>query len=114
LCNRVEEPARSVFATFGCGEIRPPIIEPTELFARAVGGDSDIVSKEMYTYEDRDESSASLRPEATCVVCRATIEHAMQPLSLPVTLSYTGTISRRDRPQKARYRQFYQIGAEVL
>ena len=114
LWNRVEETARQVFGTFGFGEIRPPIIEPTELFARAVGGDSDIVSKEMYTFEDRDESSASLRPEATASVCRAYIEHGMQQLPLPVKLYYMGPMFRRERPQKGRYRQFYQIGAEVL
>jgi len=114
LWNRVEETARAVFATFGFGEIRPPILEPTELFARAVGGGTDIVSKEMYTFEDRDESSTSLRPEATASVCRAYIEHAMQQLPLPVKLYYIGPMFRRERPQKGRYRQFYQIGAEVL
>jgi len=114
LWNRVEETARSVFGTFGFGEIRPPILEPTELFARAVGGDTDIVSKEMYTFEDRDESSTSLRPEATASVCRAYIEQGMQQLPLPVKLYYIGPMFRRERPQKGRYRQFYQIGAEVL
>jgi histidyl-tRNA synthetase len=114
LWNRVEETARQVFATFGFGEIRPPILEPTELFARAVGSDTDIVSKEMYTFEDRDESSTSLRPEATASVCRAYIEHGMQQLPLPVKLYYIGPMFRRERPQKGRYRQFYQIGAEVL
>jgi histidyl-tRNA synthetase len=114
LWNRVEETARQVFATFGFGEIRPPILEPTELFARAVGSDTDIVSKEMYTFDDRDESSTSLRPEATASVCRAYIEHGMQQLPLPVKLYYIGPMFRRERPQKGRYRQFYQIGAEVL
>jgi histidyl-tRNA synthetase len=114
LWNRVEETARAVFATFGFGEIRPPILESTELFARAVGSDTDIVSKEMYTFEDRDESSTSLRPEATASVCRAYIEHGMQQLPLPVKLYYIGPMFRRERPQKGRYRQFYQIGAEVL
>jgi len=114
MWNRVEETARSVFGTFGFGEIRPPILEPTELFARAVGGDTDIVSKEMYTFEDRDESSTSLRPEATASVCRAYIEQGMQQLPLPVKLYYIGPMFRRERPQKGRYRQFYQIGAEVL
>src|SRR5713226_3897638 len=78
LWNRVEQTAREVFGTFGFGEIRPPIFEQTELFARAVGGETDIVSKEMYTFEDRDETSVSLRPEATASVCRAYIEHGMQ------------------------------------
>jgi histidyl-tRNA synthetase len=220
LWNRVEQTAHEVFATFGYGEIRLPIFEPTELFARAVGGETDIVSKEMYTFEDfesselleyrnailtwRDEpvgsappgplgvgalaqfkpfadklqtffvlgreafekgqiprtpendaflrvfegevqgfhvsiqsrtneqcreavsylkdrvrglrfgDSLSLRPEATASVCRAYIEHNLQQLPQPVKLYYMGPMFRRERPQKGRYRQFYQIGAEVL
>jgi histidyl-tRNA synthetase len=184
LWNRVEQIAHEVFATFGFGEIRPPIFEPTDLFARAVGGDTDIVSKEMYTFEDHpvevrrpkrledfgpyltvvegllkkglvpdtDDNLAaigeykryweafqehgsdledlayaassahdialgpnlSLRPEATASVCRAYIEHNMQQLPQPVKLYYMGPMFRRERPQKGRYRQFYQIGAEVL
>src|SRR6516225_3946463 len=114
LWNRVEQTAHEVFATFGFGEIRPPIFEPTDLFARAVGGETDIVSKEMYSFEDRDETSVSLRPEATASVCRAYIEHGMQQLPAPVKLYYLGPMFRRERPQKGRYRQFYQIGAEVL
>jgi histidyl-tRNA synthetase len=114
LWNRVEQTAREVFGTFGFGEIRPPIFESTELFARAVGGETDIVSKEMYSFEDRDDTSVSLRPEATASVCRAYIEHGMQQLPAPVKLYYTGPMFRRERPQKGRYRQFYQIGAEVL
>jgi histidyl-tRNA synthetase len=216
LWNRVEQSAHEVFATFGFGEIRLPIFEPTELFARAVGGDTDIVSKEMYTFEDHDFSELdrlrtillfrapdiynphsislytnqlaeflgafeaglansevpipstpdnrralenlqklvtsinfilqdfkstpqalerfdlrvdearqalrvikfgdvlSLRPEATASVCRAYIEHGMQSLPQPVKLYYMGPMFRRERPQKGRYRQFYQIGAEVL
>jgi histidyl-tRNA synthetase len=114
LWNHVEQTAHGVFGTFGFGEIRPPVFEPTELFARAVGGDTDIVSKEMYTFEDRDESTISLRPEATASVCRSYIEHGMQQLAQPVKLYYIGPMFRRERPQKGRYRQFYQIGAEVL
>lgn len=131
LWSRVEEAARAVFGTFGFGEIRVPVFEPTELFARAVGGDTDIVSKEMYTFSDQPEvspesssratrhsplatSSISLRPEATASVCRAYIEHSMQQLPQPVKLYYMGPMFRRERPQKGRYRQFYQIGAEVL
>ena len=128
LWNRVEQTAHDVFATFGYGEIRPPIFEATELFARAVGGDTDIVSKEMYTFsatglaelrgtlaEMPDLAEViSLRPEATASVCRAYIEHNMQQLPQPVKLYYTGPMFRRERPQKGRYRQFYQIGAEVL
>ena len=128
LWNRVEQTAREVFGTYGFGEIRPPIFEPTELFARAVGGETDIVSKEMYTFRDRpegaeslatrhsplDSSLVSLRPEATASVCRAYIEHNMQQLPAPVKLYYLGPMFRRERPQKGRYRQFYQIGAEIL
>ncbi len=114
LWNRVEQTAREVFGTYGFGEIRPPIFESTELFARAVGGETDIVSKEMYSFEDRDDTSVSLRPEATASVCRAYIEHDMHALPQPVKLYYTGPMFRRERPQKGRYRQFYQIGAEVL
>jgi histidyl-tRNA synthetase len=128
LWNRAEQTAREVFSTYGFGEIRPPIFEPTELFARAVGGETDIVSKEMYTFPDRpegaeaaatrqsplDSSLVSLRPEATASVCRAYIEHNMQQLPAPVKLYYLGPMFRRERPQKGRYRQFYQIGAEVL
>jgi histidyl-tRNA synthetase len=154
LWNSVERTAREVFATYGFGEIRPPILEPTELFARAVGGETDIVSKEMYSLRDPiekyekqirfveeelpkldkqgesltqyledvqkefakypDAEMLSLRPEATASVCRAYIEHNMQQLPQPVKLYYTGPMFRRERPQKGRYRQFYQIGAEVL
>jgi len=216
LWNHVEETAHSVFGTFGFGEIRPPIFEPTDLFARAVGGDTDIVSKEMYTFpenpgvssleglraeavqlftayknnenelsagffvhsinslvrsiarrseggefeigaflqsdldtiknelvrysalEASNEAGAeesrrslliglafkvqllsfseavSLRPEATASVCRAYVEHNMQQLPQPQKLYYIGPMFRRERPQKGRYRQFYQIGAEVL
>jgi histidyl-tRNA synthetase len=183
LWNQVEQTAREVFATFHFGEIRPPIFEPTELFARAVGGDTDIVGKEMYSFNDapgqlpdfqdmlpaevlvrikemmndgqlaRNETlvaklefeasnyaarveeneqerasliwgyrlgsvrfgdSISLRPEATASVCRAYIENSMQQLPQPVKLYYIGPMFRRERPQKGRYRQFYQIGAEVL
>jgi histidyl-tRNA synthetase len=200
LWNRVEQTAREVFGTFGFGEIRPPIFEPTELFARAVGGDTDIVSKEMFKFDLYDSGSIRfwrnellhsvdpgshvqalrsflkeadslwssdrmdhtdsnkraldelrevrkqlesstlvsaqtetllarsaaaamhvdvgqevvLRPEATASVCRAYIEHGMHALPQPVKLYYTGPMFRRERPQKGRYRQFYQIGAEVL
>jgi histidyl-tRNA synthetase len=213
LWNRVEQTAYTVFGSFGFGEIRPPIFEPADLFARAVGGDTDIVSKEMYTFADswptelndlwatiagaqyipnkpthikaiaeqalayarelrraydleaipksdknlqhiesikafaeqtakkwheleygitendfnplrnfvlvytseiKGAPSISLRPEATASVCRAYIEHNMHQMPQPVKLYYMGPMFRRERPQKGRYRQFYQIGAEVL
>jgi histidyl-tRNA synthetase len=136
LWARVESTAREVFGTYGFGEIRPPIFEPTELFARAVGGETDIVSKEMYTFFDSpteevkstsdrlsgDEirqagdtsRNISLRPEATAGICRAYIEHNMHALPQPVKLFCFGPMFRRERPQKGRYRQFYQLDAEVL
>jgi len=165
LWNRVEQTARDVFATYNFREIRLPVIEHSELFARSVGIETDIVLKEMYTFPDptvvadrnflagmralRDlhdayqknrgytiarakdyvaaafaglsegiESAASrltsLRPEATASVVRAYIEHGMHTLPGDVKLYYIGPMFRRERPQKGRYRQFYQIGAEVL
>jgi histidyl-tRNA synthetase len=113
LWNRVEGAAREVFQSYGYGEIRLPIFEPTELFARSVGADTD-VGKEMYTFEDRDRTSAALRPEATASVVRAYIEHGMFTRPGNVKLYYIGPMFRRERPQKGRYRQFYQIGAELL
>jgi histidyl-tRNA synthetase len=111
--DRVETAAREVFSTFGYGEIRLPILEQTDLFARAVGSETDIVGKEMYTFDDAGDR-LSMRPEATASVCRAYIEHGMQTLPGNVKLYYIGPMFRRERPQKGRYRQFYQIGAEVL
>ena len=112
--NRVEQIAGEVFATYRFTEIRLPVFEQTELFARSVGVSTDIVGKEMYSFSDRDESSISLRPEATASVVRAYIEHGMQSQPGEVKLYYMGPMFRRERPQKGRYRQFYQIGAEVL
>jgi histidyl-tRNA synthetase len=156
LWNQIEQTAREVFSTFHFGEIRTPAFESTELFARSIGQDTDVIGKEMYTFvpnepppstsqlvaklaekpegtftpggsftrtedaevfeqEKRGSSdSISLRPEATASVCRAYIEHSMQQLPQPVKLYYIGPMFRRERPQKGRYRQFYQIGAEVL
>src|SRR5246500_2521862 len=114
LWNRVEQAARDVFGTFGFAEIRVPIFELTDLFARSVGLETDIVSKEMYSFQDRDDSSISLRPEATASVVRAYVEHGMQVQPGNVKLYYMGPMFRRERPQKGRYRQFYQIGAEML
>ena len=114
LWNRFEQTARNIFESYGFGEIRLPVFEETDLFARSIGVDTDVVGKEMYTFEDRDESSVSLRPEATASVARAYIEHGMHTLPGNVKLYYIGPMFRRERPQKGRYRQFYQIGAEVL
>ncbi len=114
LWNWFEQRALEVLETYNFREIRLPIFEETELFARSIGADTDVVGKEMYTFEDRDESSISLRPEATASVCRAYIEHGMHLLPGNQKLFYVGPMFRRERPQKGRYRQFYQIGAEVL
>jgi histidyl-tRNA synthetase len=114
LWNRVEETAREVFGTYGFADIRLPIFEPTELFARSIGLDTDVVSKEMYSFQDRDDASVTLRPEGTASAVRAYIEHGMQTRPGNVKLYYMGPMFRRERPQKGRYRQFYQIGAELL
>jgi histidyl-tRNA synthetase len=114
LWQRVEDEARRVFAAYDFREIRTPILEQTALFARSVGADTDIVTKEMYTFQDRDDESLTLRPEATASVVRAYIEHTMYNEGGIHKLYYIGPMFRRERPQKGRYRQFYQIGAEVL
>jgi histidyl-tRNA synthetase len=118
--NYVEGVARDVFRAYHFQEIRTPIFEATELFARGVGEETDIVSKEMYTWEDRGRAesdrgqSLTLRPENTAGVVRAYIEHKMWERSGVTKLFYIGPQFRRERPQKGRYRQFYQIGAEVI
>jgi len=122
LWNWFERTAREVFESFNFRDIRVPIFEETSLFARAVGTDTDIVGKEMFTFESHSGSgegtggteSLSLRPEATASVVRAYIEHGMHNLPGNQKLYYVGPMFRRERPQKGRYRQFYQIGAEVL
>jgi histidyl-tRNA synthetase len=119
LWNFVEAKVREVFRAYNFQEIRTPIFETTELFARGVGEETDIVSKEMYTWEDRGRAqsdkgqSLTLRPENTAGVVRAYIEHKMWERGLN-KLYYMGPQFRRERPQKGRYRQFYQIGAEAI
>ena len=112
--NRVETAAREVFRRYNYQEIRTPILEETALFARGVGEETDIVSKEMYTFEDRDGSSLTLRPEATASVMRSYIENRLDQRSGLQKLYYIGPMFRRERPQKGRYRQFFQIGAEAI
>ena len=120
LWNHVEATARRVFARYNFGEIRTPIFEDTSLFARGVGEETDIVSKEMYTWEDRARAqsekaqSLTLRPENTAGTVRAYIEHKLGETGLLQKLYYIGPQFRRERPQKGRYRQFWQIGAEVI
>src|SRR6202167_3938726 len=119
LWNFVESAVRDVFRAYNFQEIRTPIFEATELFARGVGEDTDIVSKEMFTWEDRGRAesdrgqSLTLRPENTAGVVRAYIQHDLEKRGLS-NLYYIGPQFRRERPQKGRYRQFYQIGAEVI
>ena len=112
--NRVEAVARAIFHAYNYHEIRTPILEETQLFARGVGAETDIVTKEMYTFTDRDESSLTLRPENTASVIRAYIEHRLDQRPGVQKLYYIGPMFRRERPQKGRYRQFYQIGAEAI
>jgi histidyl-tRNA synthetase len=120
LWNRIEATAREVFARYNFGEIRTPIFEDTALFARGVGEETDIVSKEMYTWEDRARAQSektqmlTLRPENTAGVVRAYIEHGLGESGQLQKLYYIGPQFRRERPQKGRYRQFSQIGAEVI
>jgi len=119
LWNRVESVVRDVFRAYNFQEIRTPVFEETALFARGVGEETDIVAKEMYTWEDRSRAasekgqSLTLRPENTAGVVRAYIEHKLWDRGLN-KLYYIGPQFRRERPQKGRYRQFYQIGAEVI
>ena len=119
LWNFVEAAARDVFHAYNFQEIRTPIFEETQLFARSVGEETDIVSKEMYTWEDRGRGqsekgqSLTLRPENTAGVVRAYVEHKLWDRGLN-KLYYIGPQFRRERPQKGRYRQFYQIGAETI
>jgi len=112
--NHVETVAREVFRTYNYQEIRTPLFEETTLFARGVGEDTDIVGKEMYTWEDRDGSSLTLRPEATASVMRAYIEHRLDQIPGVKKYYYMGPMFRRERPQKGRFRQFFQIGAEAI
>ena len=120
LWNRVESTARAVFARYGFGEIRTPILEDTSLFSRSVGEETDIVSKEIFTWEDRARAasekaqSLTLRPENTAGVVRAYIEHKLGETGQLQKLYYIGPQFRRERPQRGRYRQFWQIGAEVI
>ena len=109
---RVEDTARAVLEGYGYGEIRTPLVEVTELFKRSIGEVTDIVEKEMYSFEDRNGDSLSLRPEGTASCVRAAIENGL--LATPQRLWYRGPMFRHERPQRGRYRQFHQIGVEVL
>jgi histidyl-tRNA synthetase len=110
----VEDTAREVFEGFGFSEIRIPIVERTELFSRGIGEATDIVEKEMYTFTDRSGNSLTLRPEATASMARAYLEHQIYSFDPVAKLYCIGPMFRYERPQKGRYRQFYQIDAEVF
>lgn len=111
---RVESAAKEVFSLYGFREIRPPIIEPTAIFVRSIGETTDIVEKEMYTFPDKAGRSITLRPEGTASVVRAYVEHHLYNLPSPQKFYYCGPMFRYERPQKGRFRQFYQIGVEAF
>ena len=109
LSNRIKD----VFASYGYDEIRVPVVEKTELFARAIGDATDVVEKEMYSFEDRNGALLSLRPEGTAGVVRAVLQNGLL-YAAPVRLWYQGSMFRRERPQKGRTRQFHQFGVEIF
>ena len=111
---RVEAEARQVLERAGYRRIETPTFEATELFARGVGSSTDIVGKEMYTFDDGGGRSVTLRPEGTAPVCRAYVEHGMHKLAQPVKLWYLSPFYRREAPQAGRYREFWQVGAEAI
>ncbi|HEU4944685.1 MAG TPA: histidine--tRNA ligase, partial [Solirubrobacterales bacterium] len=111
---RIERTAAEIFARAGYESVATPSFEDTELFERGVGHSTDIVRKEMFTFEDKGGRSLTLRPEGTAPICRAYVEHGMQALAQPVKLSYVGPFFRHERPQAGRYRQFHQLGAEAI
>ena len=114
IWQHIQQKAHNIFHTFGYSEIIIPVIESADLFLRSIGETTDIVEKEMYTFEDRDGKKIALRPEGTASVVRSYIEHNIQQTVPFSKLYYIGPMFRRERPQAGRYRQFYQIGAEVF
>jgi histidyl-tRNA synthetase len=110
----VEREARRIFEPAGYGRIETPTFEATELFARGVGESTDVVQKEMYTFDDGGGRSVTLRPEGTAPICRAYIEHGMHKLPQPVRLWYLSSFYRHEAPQAGRFRQFWQVGVEAI
>src|ERR1700759_3244207 len=110
----IQAVAAGIFQRAGYETIQTPSFEGTELFERGVGKSTDIVRKEMFTFEDKGERSLTLRPEGTAPICRAYLEHGMHKLAQPVKLSYVGSFFRHERPQAGRYRQFNQLGIEGI
>ena len=111
---RVEVATRRILENYGYQEIRTPIFERTELFVRGIGEGTDIVEKQMYTFEDRGKESLTLRPEGTAPVIRACLEHHLLTRGGLYKVYYTGPMFRHERPQAGRFRQFHQIGAEAI
>lgn len=112
--HHIEDTSKKILELYGYSEIRPPLLEFTEVFSRGIGTTTDIVEKEMYTFEDRDGSSITLRPEGTASIVRSYIENSMHLKSHITKLYYLGPMFRHERPQKGRYRSFSQIGAELF
>jgi histidyl-tRNA synthetase len=111
---QIESTARRIFELYGFAEIRVPIMEKTELFSRSIGDATDIVEKEMYSFVDKGENRVTLRPEGTAGVMRSYIEHKLYAQDPVAKMYYMGPMFRYERPQKGRYRQFHQIGAEAI
>ena len=114
IWQKIEKEAKALFGAFGYKELRIPILEKTELFARSIGEATDIVEKEMYTFADRKGDKLTLRPEATASICRSYVQHKMYAADPVRKFCFMGPMFRRERPQKGRYRQFYQFDAEVF
>ncbi|MDI6890930.1 MAG: histidine--tRNA ligase [Thermodesulfovibrionales bacterium] len=114
IWQKVEEVAKDVFSAYGFQEIRPPIIEVTDIFTRSIGENTDIVEKEMYTFSDKAGRSITLRPEGTAPFVRCYVQNCLYNLPSPQKFFYSGPMFRYERPQKGRFRQFYHIGVEAL
>jgi histidyl-tRNA synthetase len=114
IWQQVEKVARDIFSVYGFQEVRPPIIESTDIFTRSIGDTTDIVEKEMYTFSDKAGRHISLRPEGTAPVVRCYVENHLYNLPPPQKFFYSGPMFRYERPQAGRFRQFYQIGAEAF
>ena len=109
----LESSAAAIFAAYGFDEMRIPVLEKTQVFTRAIGDATDVVEKEMYTFEDRNGDSLSLRPEGTAGIVRAVLQNSLL-YGQPLRIWYSGPMFRHERPQKGRTRQFHQIGAEIF
>jgi Histidyl-tRNA synthetase len=110
----IEDRATALCRLYGYQRLDTPVFEDFQLFARSIGEGTDIVTKEMYTFEDRSGNTLALRPEGTAPVCRAYLEHGLGSLPQPVKLYYLAAIFRYERPQAGRYRQHYQFGFEAI